>query len=555
MEKNSEMPVKSINLSAMSRNELEEFAMKKSIENEELSAKIAYYEEQIRRERARRFGRSSEVLHEGQISFFNEAEQESEALHIEPKDEAAPNRKKQRGRKKAITRNLPRKRIDHVLSKEEQECPKCGGALCEMKTEIRTEIEWVPAKAVAVDHVRHFYVCRNCDKNGTQGTIIAADAPNGMFRNSLASPSLVSDVCYKKYGLAQPLYRQEQELNRMGLPIDRNTLANWMIKASTTYLEPLYTQMHTDLLTRGIIHSDDTEVEVLREPGREASTKSYMWLYRTGSDTDKPIVLYEYTPGRAATYPITFLGDYCGYLQADGYAGYHKLEQGEGTGPPGVTICGCWAHARRGFVDVVKGLPSSAIVSGSVTEKALGYIDALFKIERKSKGFSAEARLSLRMEKAAPIMDEFFAWLKTIQNSCVGSLGKAVNYCVNQEKYLRNYLLDGDLEISNNRAERSVKPFVIGRKNWLFCNTPNGAKASAIIYSIIETTKENGLDARAYLEHIFTTFKDTDISALNLCDFMPWSPALPPSCRPNAAAVLVDDAGGSDATNGQDNLD
>jgi transposase len=533
MKKLTEKEVKTIDLAAMSRKELEQFAMKKSIENEELSSKIAYYEEQLRRERIRRFGQSSEMLHEGQISFFNEAEQESESFHLEPKDEVnTVAGKKQKGRKKAITKNLPRKQIDHILSAEEQTCPKCGNGLSEMKTEIRTEIEWVPAKAIAVDHVRHFYVCRNCDKNGTEGTIIAAEAPNGMFRNSLASPSLVSDIIYKKYGLAQPLYRQERELKRLGLPLDRKTLSNWMIKAAKTYLEVLYDKMHEDLLTHKIIHSDDTEVEVLREPGRKAASKSYMWLYRTGSGTDRPIVLYEYTQGRGAEFPITFLEGYSGYLQADGYVGYHRLEREEGAGPPGVIISGCWAHARRGFTDVIKGLSPSAEISGSITEKALGYIGALFKIEKEASEFSAEARFALRMEKAAPIIDEFFAWLKTVQDGCAGSLAKAVNYCVNQERYLRNYLLDGNLESTNNRAERSIKPFVIGRKNWIFCNTPNGAAASAILYSIVETAKENGLDAGMYMEYIFTAFKDADTADLNLEDFMPWSLSLPPSCTP-----------------------
>ena len=538
MEKKIEQ-VKTIDFSAMDRQELEYFAMRKSIENEELSAKIEFYEEQIRRERARRFGRSSEMMHEGQLSFFNEAEKETEGLVIEPQDEAQTEplnekAKKQKGRKKLITRNLPRKTIDHILSAEEQVCPKCGEALSEMKTEVRTEIEWIPAKAVAIDHVRHFYVCRNCDKFGTEGTIIAAPAPNGLFRNSLASPSLVADIVYKKYALALPLYRQEQELKRQGLPLERKTLANWPIKAVKLYLKYLYEYMVKDLLTRAIIHSDDTELEVLHEPGRAATSKSYMWLYRTGSDTDKPIVLYEYTQGRSGDFPATFLKGYTGYLQTDGYAGYHRLAGcADGTGPPGATLVGCWAHARRGFTDVIKGIKDKSSITGSITEKALVYIGSLFKLEERAgkDGLSAEDRLMLRKKEAAPILDEFFMWLKDVQGDCSVLLSKAVNYCINQEVYLRAYLKDGRLEISNNRAERSIKPFVIGRKNWLFCNTPNGAHASAVLYSIVETAMENGLDARAYIEYLLDTFKDTDVAALDLKDYMPWSPALPAVCK------------------------
>lgn len=534
MKKNAGTNTKQIDLSAMSRQDLEQFAMKKSIENEELMVKVEWYEEQIRRARAKRFGPSSEVLHEGQISFFNEIERESEGIVQEPQDgpqEAAPTGKKQKGRKKQVTQKLPRRVVEHVLSEEGQVCPKCGGHLSEMKTEVRTEIEWIPAKAVAVDHVRHFYACRNCDKNGVEGTIIAAPAPNGLFRNSLASPSLVSDIIYNKYALALPLYRQEQELKRKGLLIERKTLSTWPIKAVKLYLKSVYDRMVEDLLTRNIIHSDDTEVEVLHEPGREASAKSYMWLYRTGSDTDKPIVVYEYTQGRSADFPVAFLNGYAGYLQTDGYAGYKRLEKECGDGPPGVTLVGCWFHARHGFMDVVKGMSGKQSITGSFTEKALGYIDELFKIENEAAGFTAEARQKLRMKKSAPLMDAFFAWLKTIQDGCGGSLAKAVNYCVNQEKYLRACLADGRLELSNNRAERSIKPFVIGRKNWLFCNTPNGADASAILYSIVETAKENKLDARAYIEYILNTFKDADMDSVDLEGFMPWSPFLPDVCR------------------------
>jgi transposase len=537
MNKIPEKPIKAIDFPAMSRQELESFAMRTSIEKEELAAKVKWYEEQLRRHRREKFGASSEQMHEyyEQISFFNEAEQESYEITPEPAEEDAipkAKSKKQKGRKADTAKNLPREQIDYVLSPEEMSCPKCGGPLQEMTTTVRTEIKVIPAKVAATDHVRHIYSCRNCDKNGTEGTIIAAPAPKGVFRNSLASPSILADIMHKKYTLALPLYRQEQEFHRLGVFLDRKTLANWVIRAAKLYLLQLYEYMKKDLLTRNIIHSDDTEVEVLKEPGREAQTKSYMWLYRTGSDTDRHIILYEYTQGRASEYPLAFLKGYTGFLQTDGYAGYRKLaEPPDMAGPPRVVLAGCWSHARRKFTDVIKGLPKDASLSGSISEAALGRIGALFGIERDAKGFSPDERCVYRLEKALPLVNEYFAWLKSIQDSCAGSLLKAVNYSLNQEKSLRAYLYNGGLEISNNRSERSIKVFVIGRKNWLFCNTPNGADASAIIYSIAETAKENGANVRGYLEYIFEVFKDADMTALNLADYMPWSPSLPSSCR------------------------
>jgi transposase len=542
-------PTKSIDLSAMSRQELEEFAMRMSVEKEELSLKVKWYEEQLRRHRAEKFGSSSEQMHEHyeQISFFNEAEQDSAEITPEPTiDDVRPKekKKKQKGRKAETIKNLKAERIDYTLSPEELVCGKCGGTLTEMKTEVRYEITHIPSKTVATKHVQHFYVCRTCDKEGTEGTITSAPAPKGVFRGSLASPSILADIIQKKYALALPLYRQEKELNKAGALLERKTLANWVIQAAKQYLVHLYDYMHADLLTRKIAHADETEVEVLKEPGRDAQTKSFMWLYRTGSDTDRPIVLYEYTPGRAGEYPCKFLNGYIGFLHTDGYAGYHRLAgPPDMIGPPRVIFVGCWTHARRKYTDIIKAMPKGAPLTGSVCEKALAYIGAIFHVESEAKALSPKERVGYRVAKALPIINEYFTWLKSIQASCAGSLSGAVNYSINQEKYLRAYLWNGNLEMSNNRGERSIKPFVIGRKNWLFCNAPSGAEASAIIYSIVETAKENGLDVWAYLEYIFRELKEIPVKDrrdLDMADYMPWSPSLPDECHLPAAMADTD---------------
>jgi transposase len=523
---------KIVDFSVMSRRELEEYAMKKTTENEGLSVLLKYYEEQLRRNRAQRFGASSEKLHyDGaeQICFFNEAEQSGYGIIPEPKIEeviAKPRSKKKKGHKKNLTKQLPHRQIEYKLTGDELICPKCGDTLEEMKSEVRTEIECVPASYIAVDYVQFFYACRNCDKNGTEGTIVSADAPKGVFRNSLASPSMLADIIYKKYVTSLPLYRQEKELAKSGVNITRITLSNWVINGSKTYLKPIYEHMHTLLLAGSIVHADETPVEVLREPGRAATTDSYMWVYLTGSDNPNRTVLFEYTQGRGQVFPKKFLFGYSGYLQTDGYAGYHALAAAD-TGPPRVIIVGCWQHARRKFTDVIKGLAKNTSISGTVCDTALKYINMLFMRERTCKDMSPEDRYKYRQENELPVIDAYFIWLKEIQTSCGGNLEVAVNYSINQEVYLRNYLLDGNLEISNNRAENSVRPFAVGRRNWLFCNTPNGAEASAIAYSIVETARLNGLDVFKYLEYIFATFKDSDIAELSMDDYMPWSDKLP----------------------------
>jgi len=271
---------------------------------------------------------------------------------------------------------------------------------------------------------------------------------------------------------------------------------------------------------------------VLDEPGREATQKSYMWMYRTGTYEKKNVILFNYAPGRGAEYPKAFLKGFSGHIHTDGYTAYRVLlkeDKGEegGAEPPDITIVGCWAHARRKFADVVKGKPKNQTLTGTVTEKALVQIAALFKIEEKARGLPADERLKYREKHARPLVDKYFAWLKQIKDDCSGSVATAVNYSLKYENDLRVYLGGGRLEISNNLGENAIRPFCVGRRNWLFSDTPAGAEASAIVYGIIETAKANGLDASQYLKHIFTVFKDSDIDSLDMEEFMPWSASLP----------------------------
>jgi transposase len=347
--------------------------------------------------------------------------------------------------------------------------------------------------------------------------------PKPPISGSLASPSILSHIMTQKYVEGLPLYRQEKQINRMGINLSRQTIANWMIIGADRWLSELYNRMHTLLLLLDILHADETTLQVLREPGRAATSKSYLWLYRTGIE-GPPIIIYDYQETRAGENPKKFLNGFQGYLQVDGYAGYHKV--------PNVTLVGCWAHARRGFTDALKSLPASSAKPTTATE-GLNFCNQLFATERKLKELDLEARYEERLKQSKPILDAFLAWLK-IQEHIVlpkSALGKAIAYCLNQWDKLVAFLEDGRLEIDNNRSERSIKPVVIGRKNWLFANTPQGAKASAIIYTIVETALANGLNPYYYLRYLFEELPNIDLKDEEALDkLLPWSPSIPVNC-------------------------
>jgi hypothetical protein len=332
-------------------------------------------------------------------------------------------------------------------------------------------------------------------------------------------------IMERKYVLAVPLYRQEQQFKHYGIELSRQTLANWMIRGATDWLSLLYARMKVHLLQHDILHADETTLQVLREDGRTATSKSYMWLYATGH-TDIPIYLYDYQTTRASKHPQKMLHGFSGYLHADGYAGYNGISE--------VKIVGCFAHARRKFTDALKALPDDSSRTSSVAQEGLAFCDRLFEMERKIKDESTEQRYTQRLEHSKSLLDDFLVWLKTKKRQVLpkSALGKAIDYCLKQWDKLTTFLLDGRLEISNNRGERAIKPFIIGRKNFLFSNTPKGAKASALIYSVVETAKANGLSPFHYLTYLFEQLPNIDTTNQSqLDDLLPWSEVLPQTCK------------------------
>lgn len=495
-------------------------------QNAELTAKLRWFEEQFHLARHRQFGASSERTLPEQSLLFNEAEAEASPMAAEPTLETITyRRRKARGRREALLQELPVETVHHGLSEAEQVCPACGGPLHEMSTEIRRELRILPAQAKIVEHVRHIYGCRHCEREETTTPVIPAPMPAAVIPGSLASASAVAYVMTQKFVESQPLYRQEQAFQRMGLALSRQTLANWMLLSAGRWLSPLYERMHHHLLQQEILHADETTLQVLHEPGRAAQTQSYLWLYRTGRD-GPPIVLFEYQPTRSGEHPREFLSGFAGYLHVDGYAGYDGL--------PGVTLVGCWAHARRKFDEALKAVPPSARGSSTLAQQGLEFCNRLFAIEQDLAKATPAERYAARLKRSKPVLDSFKTWLERLEERTLpkSTFGQAVQYCRNQWVQLEAFLLDGRLEISNNRSERSIKPFVIGRKNWLFANTPRGARASAIIYSLVETAKENGLNPFTYLTHLFERLPNMDITEpATLDEMLPWSVSLPAACR------------------------
>lgn len=504
--------------------------------NTELNAKVHWLEERIRLAMKQRYGASSERSNPDQLSLiFDEAEVIANSNEPEPTMETITykRRKKQPGRREELLQDLPVERIEYEIPEEDRVCGACEGTMHDMSTEVRREIKVIPAQMKVVEHVRHVYACRSCERGGTETPIITAPMPAPALPGSLASPSILGYIMHQKYVQSLPLYRQEQEFERLGVALSRQTLANWLLKSSDRWLAPLYRRLHEHLLEREILHADETTVQVLKEPGRSAQNQSYMWLYRTGRD-GPPIILFDYQQTRASLHPQAFLGDFCGFLHVDGYGGYDPLE-------PKVTLVGCWAHARRKFDEALTALPSSARSAGPVAAQiGMEFCNRLFAIEKTLKDSTPEQRRAQRHERSVPILHEFKAWLDHQQTQVLPktALGRAITYCIRQWDKLNRFLLDGRLEISNNRCEQAIRPFVIGRNNWLFANTPNGATASAIIYSIVETAKANHLKPLEYLTYLFERLPNIDLAdPAQLDAVMPWADALPDTCRTKAKRI------------------
>ena len=488
--------------------------------NEELRQMIQFFMEQYQLSRKKQFGSSSEqIKHEGDVNeqlslLFNEAEVYADVA--EPEKEPAQTTVKEHARRKNINNletlpdNIEVEVIDKTLPEQEKVCAKCGEKLVEIGENIVRRIKLIPAKLIIEETHTHHYVCRNCQEQEGYADIISAKEDAPVIPGSCATAEAIASIATEKFVMHSPLYRQEQQFNAAGIPLSRQTMSNWLLRATEMYFEPLWQRMRQKLIEEEILHGDETPLQVLHEPGKKPQSKSYMWLYRTGKETKCQLVLYDYQENRSAQHPKDFLEGFSGYLHTDGYAGYHSL-------PPNIQVVGCMAHARRYFFDAAAILKED-VRKNSPAWRGLQYIDSLFEIEKELVDKTPEDRKIIRIEKATPILNSFHDWVSRLKASPKSLLGRAIHYTMDQWPWLVAYLKDGRLEISNNRAERSIKPFVLSRKNFLFANTPRGARSSAIIFSLIETAKDNHLDPYRYLTWVLKTASSMKMNDSNLVD-------------------------------------
>jgi transposase len=464
------------------------------------STQISALEEKVRSLQDRLFGRRSEkyVVNEGlQTNLFDEAE---EVVEEKPAEIIVPSHKRKKPGRKPLPKELPRIDVIHDLAEEEKLC-ECGCVKTRIGEEVCEKLDIIPAKIQVIRHIRYKYACKGCEGvESEEGAVKIAPLPAQIIPQGIATPGLLAHIITSKFVDSLPFYRQEKMFERIGVELSRASMANWTIQVAE-HCKPLVDLLEKEIRSGPLINIDETTVQVLKEPDRSNTAKSYMWVFRGGTK-DHPLIIYQYRPTRSGEVAKDFIGDYQGYVQTDGYTGYDFLKAKEG-----IIHVGCWAHARRKFAEALNARKKTSEQKVGSAEIAINYIRKLYAIEKHAdeNDYTDEQRYELRQEKAKPILDGFKEWLdkKSIQTPPKGLLGKAVNYTLNQWGSLIGYIYNGGLRPDNNLLENTIRPFVVGRKNWLFSGHPRGAEASASLYSLVITAKENSLEPYHYLRFVF----------------------------------------------------
>lgn len=509
--------------------------------------------EQMRLMNQKQYGRKTERLDQipGQMSMFdafNEAEASADPAVPEPDPEEvviSVRKKKKKGQREEDLRDLPREVHRHELTDEQLDA--FFGRNCWRRFDpdryLRLRIQ--PAVYTVEEHIVDAAVGTDGDH---QDEFLRGDRPADLIKGSIVTHSLMAAILHGKYTNALPFYRMEQQMKSDGVAISRQTMANWTIEVSRKYLEPVWERLRTELLTQPVTQADETTVQVIHDnnpddPADEkhsAGHKNYMWVHRSGQFTrDHQIVLYEYQRGRNHRFPEEFYQGYHGIVETDGLKQYQMLERLI----PGFTNASCWVHARRFFADAIKSLKKDQqkAAAKTVAGQALIQIARMYEIENKLADLPADERLRERKKHIEPLVDVFFVWVKEMLRTTLpeGETVKGLNYCINQEKRLRVFLTNGDVPMDNSASERAIRPFTIGRKNWMFINTVKGANASAVVYSLVETAKLNHLNVYQYLDHLLTelpklTDENGNIDTALLDPLLPWSDELPARCHPKS---------------------
>ena len=484
----------------------------------------AHLQEHIRLLLHKRFGSQSEQYRADQADLFNEAEAYaiegclSEANTSDSGIQvttaggeviSSPTPANKPGRK-VLPAELPRVDIIHDLPGNEQFCPE-GHALREIGSEISEQLDIIPAQVRVLRHIRKKYACPCC-----QAGVKTAPLPPQPIPKSNASPNLMAFIATGKFLDGLPLYRQSRQFARIGINLPRATLANWMVRGGEL-AQPVINLMRDKLNSYPVQQIDETRVQVLKEPGKPATTQSFMWVQK-GGPPESPVILFTYSPSRSQTVAEHLLDSYHGFLQTDGYAAYANV-----CAKYSLRQLGCWAHVRRKFDEALKAQGQQSSNCNNLAHQALQRIRQLYRIEAEIKALPPEEKQAIRQAQALPILSDLRVWLDhaLTQVTPTSLTGKALAYLHKQWPTLTVYCEDGRLEIDNNSVERAIRPFVIGRNNWLFSDTVNGANASANLYSLIETARLNGLEPYAYLCRVFEELPKaqvlTDIERL-----LPW---------------------------------
>ena len=512
-------------------------SMQKTIEG--LNKNIDILTEEVRQLRNQKYGRQSEKnlvdLQDQLYISFNEAEividlypviQEIEFEEIQPK--AYKRGKKKQGKREEDLKNLATEVIEHTMSEEELSQAFPSGKYKRLPDEVYKRLEYQPAGFKVIEH--HVAVYAGEGNAADESAIVRADRPADLLRNSITTASLMAAVFNYKFVNSQPIHRMIQEFERQDVYIPSQNVCRWVIECSNRHLKRIYDRLKEKLFSYQVIHADETPVEV-RKDGRPAGSKSYMWVYRSGALEPNPFVLYDYQKTRKADHPREFLKGYHGYCMTDGYQVYHAIDSERDD----ITVAGCWAHARRGFADVIKASSKDdPNLPETVAYKALQIIQTMYRYEKLYADKSAEERKKLRTKECAPLVDAFFAYLKaeSVTVAEKSKTGKAIAYCLNQEKYLRVFLTDPIIPMDNNAAERSIRTFCVGKHNWYLIDTISGAQASAIAYSIAETARANDLKPYEYFKYLLEEIpKHGEFADPTFLDeLLPWSKTLPEVC-------------------------
>lgn len=502
------------------------------LQQKQMEQQIHALNEKIAIMNARYFGRSTEKLETlpGQMNIFNETEVAAAEAIAEPAiEQVVVRRKKKKGQRKEDLSRLPKRVENHELTKEQLKAIFGENGWKRLPDEVYSRVEYQPAVKEVVEHHVAVYAAKKADVD----TIVRADRPVDLLRNSIATPSLVAAIMNAKYTNAIPLYRIAQDFEQSDMILGRATMANWVIRCSERYLSLVYDRLQKHLRSQTIIQADETTCQVTKD-GRPSDAKSYMFVYRTSEHCkEKPVILYQYGKTRSKSNIQRFLRGFSGTLVSDAFSGYKSLDKNDEN----IHSAFCWAHARRDYADALKALKGEGknYAHETVAHKALVQIAAIYKAEEALKDLTAKERYSRRQREVKPLVEAYFAWVHEQDSATIVSkyTRDGLNYSMNQEKYLKVFLEDGNIPIDNSATERAIRPFTIGRANWHIIDTVHGAEASAIIYSLVETAKANNLKIYEYLKHLLTEIpKHIDDTSMDfLEDLLPWSEKLPEECH------------------------